>query len=219
MDINALHFSLGILLTVYHARDEMTDRSSLPITFILLLFGIIGMRLTSEIMKKRSGEKFDIADFVSGIRGEKFYRLPSAVISASIASYITLAYCIGYVIYWIPPMIMYNTFCTWYISNKHFPANITHHTKVGKMFIKTTIATAVACVGIGTSHICFDDSLSWIPFFLGYTLINISLPYCIFMQIQYIILMRSINLKREVAIIGQFLFVVRYLRKIMGCNV
>lgn len=219
MDINALHFSLGILLTVFHARDEMTDRSSLPITFILLLLGIIAMRLTSEILKKSSGEKFDIADFVSGIRSEKFYRLPSAIISTSISSYITLAYCIGYVIYWVIPMIIYNTFCTWYISNKHFPSNTTHHSKVGIMFLKTLLATVVSCIGIGTSHICFDDGLAWISFFVGYTLINISLPYCIFMQIQYIILMRSVNLKREVSIIGQFLFVVRYLRKIMDCNV
>lgn len=180
---------------------------------LVICSGLTVYKFLSEFIKRWSGEVFDESEKVMGLRGEKFYRLPTAFLALVTSCYVCISI-IYYNVYLTVSLLVITQMTALAVTRKFYPKGTEHYTITRRIFIRLLTAVVLGCVGLGTSNICPSKNWLWIRLFIGYPIANVCLPYSLFTSAQLALMLRGTNLSRRTAFYGNnFIYITYYVAR------
>lgn len=179
-----------------------------PLPLIISSCNILN-KLSCELIKKWTNERFDEKDIIIGINADKIHRFPIGIISICTGLYICFSV-LFYNIFFTVPILIITQLTTIYTVFRFFPKGTQLYFLTRNMILKLGIAVFLGCFGLITSLVCPSETYRWLRLFIGYPISNLTIPYSLYTATQLIILIRGKNLRRTVAIRGNSIIYIAY---------
>lgn len=216
-DIHTFQIATGAVFFVEHAIGRIDTEISVSAFALLFLLLLITVRMGGELIKFKSKENVDDAEYMHRLRTEKKYKLPAAGFAISVSGYMCAAMVSFNPILWtIGPAIgnlvmtalIYKAVC---VNAPAGRSGNQYSKKIKMMVYQTAIVTGMSVVGIATINTCATGPYNWVIAYTGYPLLHLTMSHCIMLSTQFLVMMRLHNLKRRFSVIGHYPAVVRCL--------